>query len=122
MSESGGHALVDAHYQGNLVGRTPGTSFEGSDGSGRTSRAQELLQIYRFRLEHIRKHRIEILGVEELVIALSLRAADARIRGESFVGPESVAHAFWDEDNKLVGCGMSNRHGMGEENLARAMD
>ena len=100
--------------------RAPGMAFAGSHGSKRTSTTQEFLELYQFRLEHTRKHCIEVTGLEDLVAALRGRSSDARIHGEPFQGPVSVVYAFWD-DRELIGCITSNDKGFGKQSLAFAM-
>jgi hypothetical protein len=76
--------------------------FAGNPGASST--AGILLQIYRVRLDHCRRHGIVAYGMAELIESLARRTSDAAIEVQPFLGPESSISAFWDAAENLVGC------------------
>jgi hypothetical protein len=97
------------------------TSFEGDYDLGATASAEILLQTYRLRLEHIRKHHIEAIGIEELLDALAAQNPASRVKGGSLFGADSSLYAFWNEENVLIGCITVRGRNTGERSLKMAM-
>src|SRR5687768_13316120 len=79
-------------------------TFAGASESGATASVHELIQTYRPRLEHTRKHGIDAIGIEELLEVLIQQPANTHLRGTPFLGANGLVYAFWDENDALIGC------------------
>lgn len=101
--------------------REPGIAFAGRSGAKETSTAREIAELYQFRLEHTRKHGVEVSGIEDFLAALRRRPDGTRIRGEPYLGTMRTVHAFWDEKNELVGCLTAKNTESGKMAYALAM-
>jgi hypothetical protein len=102
-----------------LVNR--GDSLEREFDSTLAASRDELLQTYRIRLEHVRKHRIDATGIEEFLEALANRPPTSRIRGASFLGSDISMYVFWDDTNDLIGCITVKGKDKGVQHLKFAM-
>jgi hypothetical protein len=104
-----------------FVLNTEELSFAGRSEPRAEATAHELAQIYRFRLEHIRKRGIAAVGIEEVLEALSQLSPDARVHGTPFLGRNRSVYAFLDENGILVGCVTVIGPVEGYEDLKRAL-
>jgi len=79
-------------------------SYAGSGRRPAGAKVKDLLPLYQFRLEHVRRKGINAVGMPELLQGLKEKPLDSIVIGYPFHGDTSAVHVFCDEQDAIIGC------------------
>jgi hypothetical protein len=82
----------------------PEIAFAGQSESRATNTAGDLIRIYEMRRDYGDQKRIEAHGVVELLDCLKKCSTETVVLVQPFLGPRSSVTAFWDSEDRLLGC------------------
>ena len=80
------------------------TEFAGQSEFSAASSVEDLIRLYEVRGERVRDGAIRARGISELLKSLATYPTEADIVIQPFLGPIKSVTAFWDREDRLVGC------------------